>query len=197
MQKMTRHDGLAELEAERGWYAVYTRYQHEKVVAGLLSSKGFESFLPLYSATHRWKDRKKVVLLPLYPSYVFLRGGMDRRIAILTTPSVIGVVGFAGKVCIIPDVQIEAVRRVLESKLNIEPHPFLNCGDRVRMMSGPLEGIEGILVRKKNSYRLVLSVELLEKSVSVEVDASAVERVSRCGRQSASSISGRLVMANC
>lgn len=197
MQDIVKQNGLADSDSEKGWYAIYTRYQHEKVVAGFLAGKGFETFLPLYSATHRWKDRNKVVSLPLYPSYVFLRGGLDRRLAVLTTPSVIGLVGFAGCVSFIPDAEIEAVRRVLESRLDVQPHPYLNCGDRVRMMSGPLEGVEGILIRKKNLYRLVLSVELLEKSVSVEVDASVVERVAPCHRHAVPSLSGSPSVAYC
>ncbi len=168
-----------EEELQQGWHALYTRHQHEKAVAGLLSKKGFEVFLPLYMTTHRWKDRNRILSLPLYPSYVFLRGGLDRRLAILTTPGTIGVVGYAGRASRIPDEEIEAIRRLVESKLKAEPHPFLRDGDWVRVKSGPLEGIEGILVRKKNMYRLVLSVELLEKSISVEVDGALVERAVR------------------
>lgn len=158
------------------WYALYTRHQYEKIVADLLTRKGFETFLPLYSAVHRWKDRNKLLSLPLYPSYVFLQGGLDRRLQILTTPGVAGVVSFAERPGVIPSEEIEAIRRVIANRLNVEPTPFLNYGDWVRVKSGPLEGIEGILIRKKNLYRLVLSVELLEKSVSVEIDASVVEK---------------------
>ncbi len=168
-----------EEELRQGWHALYTRHQHEKTVADLLSKKSFEVFLPLYTTTHRWKDRNRILSLPLYPSYVFLHGGLDRRLAILTTPGTIGVVGYAGRSSTIPDEEIEAIRRVVENTLKAEPHPFLRCGDWVRVKSGPLEGIEGILVRKKNMCRLVLSVELLEKSVSVEIDGSLVERAVR------------------
>ena len=171
--------GLEEGELQGGWYALYTRHQHEKTAGDLLARKGFETFLPLYSAAHRWKDRNKMLSLPLYPNYVFLHGGLDRRLAILTTPGVIGLVGFAGRASTIPNTEIEAIRRVIENRLNVEPHPFLKCGDWVRVRFGPLEGIEGILVRKKNVHRLVLSVDLLQKSVSVEVDAMAVERSAR------------------
>jgi transcription termination/antitermination protein NusG len=174
---MTR---LGEGEAQGGWYALYTRHQHEKTVEDLLTRKGFTTFLPLYAAARRWKDRNKILSLPLYPNYVFLHGGLDRRLAILTTPGVIGVVGFAGRASAIPNAEIEVIRRVIDNRLNVEPYPFMKCGDWVRVKSGPLEGIEGILVRKKNLYRLVLSVELLQKSVSVEVDALAVERTARC-----------------
>jgi transcription termination/antitermination protein NusG len=179
MQDVLAKQGWEEGEMQGGWYALYTRHQHEKTVEDLLSRKGFVTFLPLYAAARRWKDRNKILSLPLYPNYVFLHGGLDRRLAILNTPGVIGVVGFAGRTSMIPNIEIEAIRRIIANRLNVEPHPFLKCGDWVRLKSGPLEGIEGILVRKKNVHRLVLSVDLLQKSVSVEVDAVLVERTAR------------------
>ncbi len=161
------------------WYALHTNYQHEKAVARILGQKGFDIFLPLYDVAHRWKDRTKQLSLPLFPCYVFLQGGLDRRLQVLSTPGVLGFVGWSGRAAAIPEEQIEAVLRTIESSLKVEPHPFLKCGDWVRVKSGPLEGIEGILVRKKNLFRLVLSVEMLQKSVAVEVDATAVEAVPR------------------
>jgi transcription antitermination factor NusG len=161
---------------ELAWYALYTRHQHEKTVADILSRKGFEVFLPLYSVVHRWKDRNKQLSLPLYPGYVFLHDDLERRLPILVTPGVHSIVGTAGAPEPIPDSEIHAVKRVIESSLAVEPYPYLQCGDRVRVQSGPLEGIEGVLVRKKNAYRLVLTVEILMKSVAVEIDASLVER---------------------
>lgn len=163
------------------WYALSTRHQHEKTVADLLARKGFEAFLPLFSVARRWKDRNKVLSLPLYPSYVFLKGGFERRLQILMTPGVLGVVSFAGQPGIIPDCEIEAIRRVIANGLRVEPCPFLKCGDRVRVKDGPLEGVEGILVRKKNDVRLVLSVELLSQSVAVELDSCLVEPLGKVG----------------
>ncbi len=159
------------------WFALYTRHQHEKVIAQILSNKGFQVFLPLYDAVRQWKDRTKNLSLPLFSCYVFIQGGLERRLDVLSTPGIHGFVGNQGRATPILPAEIEAVRRALESKLRIEPHPFLKCGDWVRIKSGPLEGIEGILVRKKNLFRLVLSVELLEKSAAVDVDASRVEPV--------------------
>jgi transcription antitermination factor NusG len=161
------------------WYALHTNYQHEKVVARILAQKGFDIFLPLYDVAHRWKDRTKQLSLPLFPCYVFIQGGLDRRLQVLNTPGVFGFVGWAGRAAPIPEDEIEAVLRMIESSLKVEPHPFLKCGDWVRVKSGPLQGIEGILLRKKNLFRLVLSVEMLQKSVAVEVDATAVESVTR------------------
>jgi transcription antitermination factor NusG len=167
--------------AESGvsWYALHTNFQHEKMVARILTQKGFEVFLPLYDVAHRWKDRTKQLSLPLFPCYVFIQGGLDRRLQILGTPGVHGFVGWSGWAAPIPEEEIDAVLRMMESSLKVEPYPFLKCGDRVRVKSGPLEGIEGILVRKKNLFRLVLSVEMLQKSVAVEVDVTAVEGVTR------------------
>jgi len=160
------------------WHALYTRHQHEKVVAQALLSKGFDVFLPQYRAVHRWKDRRKEVLLPLFPNYVFIYGGLDRMLNIVTTPGVHSLVTWGARPAEIPTEEIEAVRRLVNSPLQIEPHPFLKCGDRVRIKSGPLEGIKGILVRKTRGVRLVLSVEMLSQSAAVEVDIKIVERVS-------------------
>jgi transcription antitermination factor NusG len=165
-------------QADQSWHVIYTRHQHEKTVAQILSSKGFEVFLPLFAAVHRWKDRDKRLLLPLFPCYVFLKGGLDRRQDIVTTPGMYAFVGPQNRAAVIPTEEIDAVRRAAESSLRIEPHPFLKCGDHVRVKSGPLEGVEGILTRKKNLYRLVLSVELLRQAVALEIDAHLVEKVS-------------------
>jgi transcription antitermination factor NusG len=159
------------------WHALYTRHQHEKVVAQALLGKGFEVFLPQYRTVHRWKDRQKELLLPLFPNYVFIRGGLDRMLALVTTPGIHFLLSWGGRPANIPPAEIEAVRRLVESPLQVEPHPFLKCGDRVRIKSGPLEGIEGILVRKTRGFRLVLSVEMLSKSAAVEVDLDIVERL--------------------
>lgn len=165
-------------DANSAWYAVYTRHQHEKNVARALTGKGFEAFLPLYTTIHRWKDRDKQLSLPLFPCYVFLRSPMDRWQPILTIPGVHSVLGFGGKRSMIPDAQLEAVRKMVASPLHAEPHPFLMCGDRVQLKAGPLQGLEGILLRKRSVWKLVVSVEMLQRSVAVEVDASMVERVS-------------------
>lgn len=159
------------------WYAVYTRHQHEKTVAQVLLSKGFGIFLPLYEAPHRWKDRTKVLYLPLFPCYVFLQGDLGRRLDILTAPGIHAIVSYAGQPAAIPPAEIECLRRIVASGLSVEPHPFLKCGETVRVKSGYLAGVEGILVRKRNLYRLVLSVEMLGKAASVEVDACLVERI--------------------
>jgi transcription antitermination factor NusG len=159
------------------WRAIYTRHQHEKMIAQVLSAKGLQVFLPLYNSTRRWKDRTVQLSLPLFPCYLFLRGMEERRLEVVTTPGIVSVLTVNGEPAAIPESEIESVRRAIERGNRVEPHPFLRCGDRVRVIAGPLQGLEGILVRKKNLCRLVLSVELLERSAAVEVDVSSVERV--------------------
>jgi transcription antitermination factor NusG len=164
-----RNDGPVE------WNAVYTRHQHEKAVAESLVGNGFEVFLPTYNTLRQWSDRKKKLTLPLFPCYVFVHSNFERHFQVLTTPGVHFVVTFGGRPAMIPDFEIDAIRKAVESKLRIEPHPFLRCGEWVRVRSGSLANVEGILVRKKGSYRLILSTELLGKSIALEIDALNVE----------------------
>ena len=159
------------------WWALYTRHQHERTVADMLSAKGFEVFLPMYESVRRWKDRRKILSLPLFPCYVFVRGETGRRLQVVTTPGIQMILTQGDTFAAIPEIEIEAIRRTVEGKFRIEPHPFLKCGDRVRVTRGSLRGIEGILVRKKNIFRLVLSVAMLAQSVGVEVDVADVEAV--------------------
>jgi len=165
------HDGEAA-----GWSALYTRYQHEKAIAQILTNKGFDVFLPLYPVEHRWKDRNKRLLLPLFPCYVFLHGGLERRLDILVTPGIHRFVETGNQPAVIPEVEIQQIREAIQKNVRVEPYPFLKCGDWVRVKAGPLEGLEGFLVRRKTGARLVLSVELLGRSAAVEVDASVIER---------------------
>jgi len=180
------------MESHEAWYALYTRHQHEKNVVRALTGKGFEVFLPLYTAIHRWKDRDKRLSVPLFPCYVFLQNPTQRWQSILATPGVHSVVGFAKNPATISVSEIEAIKRVVGSCLKLEPHPFLHCGDRVRLTAGPLEGLEGLLLRKKGTWKLLVSVEMLQRSVAVEVDASMVEPV---GKRSAGFGSGFLTAA--
>jgi transcription antitermination factor NusG len=172
-----REASVGNLDTCNRWYALYTRHQHEKRVHRVLTGKGFEAFLPLYEGAHRWKDRIKRVSLPLFPCYVFLRGPLAHWLPVLTTPGVHNIVGFGGEPASISGAEIEAIRTVIESSVKAEPHPFLKCGDRVRVTLGPLRGLEGILLRKKNWCKLLLSIEMLQRSVAVEIDVAMVERV--------------------
>ena len=173
----TRQRTDSGLNVESDWWALYTRHQHEKVVADMLMAKGFEVFLPLYESVRRWKDRSKVLSLPLFPCYVFVRGGLNRRLQVVTTPGVHMILNHGENVATIPEDEIQAIRLTVEGHFRVEPYPFLKCGERVRVTRGALEGVEGVLIRKKNMYRLVLSVEMLAQSVAVEIDAADVEPV--------------------
>jgi transcription antitermination factor NusG len=159
------------------WWALYTRHQHEKVVAEMLEAKGLEVFLPLYESIRRWKDRSKVLALPLFPCYVFVRGAINRRLQVVSTPGVHMILTRGEQIATVPEQEIEAIRRTVVGAFNVEPHPFLKVGEKVRVTRGSLEGVGGILVRKKNLYRLILSVDMLAQSVAVEIDACDVEPV--------------------
>ena len=159
------------------WYAIYTRHQNEKVIADGLQRTGVEVFLPTYETIRRWSDRKKRVSVPLFPCYVFLRCGFERRVRVLTMPGVHFFVSFFGEPATVPEAEIAGIRKLVQSGIPVEPHPFLQTGDRVRVKSGPLADVEGIFIRRKGSYRLVLSCGILGKSVSVEVDAFNVHRL--------------------
>jgi transcription antitermination factor NusG len=159
------------------WYAIHTRYQNEQAVAKSLLNKGFSVFLPTYNSLHRWSDRKKLVTLPLFPGYLFLADDIGRWIQILSTPGVNSIIKIGNVPAEIPDDEIVAIRRVVESALCVEPHPYLSSGDLVRIKSGPLEGLEGIVSRKKDALRLVLSIRILGQSAAVEIDGCVVERL--------------------
>jgi len=161
----------------RNWYALLTRHQHEKSIALALANKNHEVYLPLYRSARRWKDRPKRIWLPLFPCYVFIREGMDRQLQIVSTPGVIRIVAWGGRPAIIPQAQLDAVRQIVESSFPIEAHPFLQFGDHVRVKTGPLMGLEGILTRSKGVARLVVTMEMLGRSAAVEIDASNVESV--------------------
>lgn len=175
---LTLQSSISGTDGTSGWWALYTRHRHEKAVAEMLAAKGFDVFLPLYKSIRHWSDRKMLVTLPLFPCYVFLRGGLHRRLDVVSTPGVHMILFHGERVAIIPDAEIHAIRKAVDGPSRIEPHPFLKCGERVRVIRGSLEGVEGILVRKKNVYRLVLSVDMMAQSVAVEIDASDVEPVS-------------------
>ena len=159
------------------WYAIYTKHQHEKSAADLLTRKGFEILLPLYRLIRRRKDRNKSLLSPLFPCYVFVRTDLSRKVDILRTPGVFWLVESGGCACQIPDADINEINRIVQSPAHIVPHPYLKSGDWVRVRHGSLEGLQGILTRFKNQYRVVVTVEPLRKSVAVEVDISSIEPI--------------------
>src|SRR5262249_17357704 len=156
----------------------------------LLRRKGFEIFLPLHPALRRWKDRKKTVAMPLFPGYLFLRSDLRNKLEILSTAGVFFLVENGGRACPVPEHEIDAVPPAVESDPRSEPHPYLAAGETVRIKSGPLAGIQGLYVKGKNQHRVVMSVELLRKAVSVEVDLANLEKVTGRYAQVRSSSSG-------
>jgi transcription antitermination factor NusG len=161
--------------AETRWYAAYTMARHEKRVALQLEERSVEHFLPLYGSIRRWKDRRVTLYLPLFPGYVFVRVALRDRLAVLQVPGVARLVGFNGRPCALPDSDIDAMQGCLARKIQLKPHPYLQIGRRVRVGKGPLQGLQGILVRKKNGTRFVISLDLIMRSVMIEVDGSEVD----------------------
>lgn len=153
------------------WYAAYTNAHHEKRVAEQLARRSVEHFLPLYETVRRWKDRRVRLQLPLFPGYVFVRLALRDRLQVLQVPGVANLVGFSGTPTALPLEEIDTLRSSLRDGVRAEPHPYLTVGRRVRVKAGPLAGMEGILVRKKNQDRLVISLDLILRSVAVEVSA--------------------------
>jgi transcription antitermination factor NusG len=177
--KATREES-AHLPAgyhEPRWYAAYTSANHEKRVALQLVERSVEHFLPLYESVRRWKDRRMKLQMPLFPGYVFVRLALRDRLRVLQVPGVARLVGFNGLPCALPDSEIEAMQTCLDRKAYLEPHPYVQVGRRVRVKCGPLAGLEGIVVRKKNRVRFVISLDLIQRSVAVEVEAADVEGI--------------------
>jgi len=160
------------------WFAAYTNANHEKRVAEQLAWRSIEHFLPLYSTTRRWKDRRVALDLPLFPGYIFVRLALRDRLQVLQTPGVASIVGFGGIPLALPQQEIDALRKGVSRGLRAEPHPYLAVGRRVRILAGPLAGMEGILVRKKNHDRFVLSLDLIQRCVAVDIEGTdfAVEK---------------------
>jgi transcription antitermination factor NusG len=166
------YPGLAPEFYEPRWYAAYTSANHEKRVALQLGQRSIEHFLPLYESVRRWKDRQVRLQMPLFPGYVFVQLALRDRLQVLQVPGVAKLVGFNGTPAALPPEEIETLRRGLEGGLRVEPHPFLTVGRRARIIAGPFAGLEGILKRKKSRLRVVVSLELIQRSVAVDVDVA-------------------------
>src|SRR5580658_7551931 len=159
------------------WYAVHTRARHERVVVHRLRELGVNTFLPMVTEVHSWSDRKKSVELPLFGCYVFVRlaPSSEERLRVLRVDSVLSFVGIRGQGTPIPDLQIDAVRMLIEEQLPWSTHPFLKIGQRVRIRSGALTGLEGILVSRNGDRTLVLSVDAIQRSLAVRIEGYDVE----------------------
>jgi len=159
------------------WYALYVKTRFEKVVAQNLRGRGYQEFLPLYRRTSRWSDRIKQIELPLFPGYVFCRFNAFDRLPILTIPGVNAIVGFGKSFISVDEGELNAIRAVLKSGNYCEPSSFLQVGERVRVEYGPLAGTEGIVLMFKNTCRLVISINMLQRSVAVEIDRDCLKSV--------------------
>lgn len=157
------------------WYALYTSPRHEKSVAGQIERRGIACFLPLYRSVRRWKDRRKELEMVLFPGYVFVRVAPQKTLQVLQCSGAVRLVTFNGEPVALPEADIESLRNRLSSSSSIEPHPYLRVGRRVRVRSGPMQGLEGIIQRKKDRCRVIFTIELIMRSVAVEVDEADVE----------------------
>jgi transcription antitermination factor NusG len=161
------------------WYAVQTRARHEKTIVERLREQGMTSFLPLVSEVHRWSDRRKTVELPLFSCYVFVKlmPSNEDRLRVCRISGVFGIVGPGGQAAPIPDEQIEAVRTLLTQQLPWSVHPFLKIGQRVRIRGGSMDGVEGILLARNGDRTLVVSVDVIQRSLAVRIEGYDVEAV--------------------
>ncbi len=168
-----------EIPHEPEWYALYTRSRFEKKLLTELTDRSIEVFLPMREVLSRWKDRKKRIWVPLFPGYIFVHqiDTPANRYRVLNIPGAVRFVGTEGHAEPVPEEQLDAVRRFLETSIAIDPYPYLQVGKRVEVIAGPLKGIQGILVKKKGRFRFVLQVDLIRQAVSVEIDASDVRPV--------------------
>jgi transcription antitermination factor NusG len=167
------------------WFALQVRSRHESCVADYLNGQGYEWFLPLYKSRKRWSDRIKEVESPLFPGYLFCRFNQHDRLPILKTPGVIQIVGFNRVPAVVEESEISALQTLMAAGVPNHPCAFLELGDKVRIESGPLRGLEGILMDFKGHHRLVLSVTLLQRSVAVEIDSALVTPVNGAPQPSA------------
>jgi len=162
---------LSVASLELCWFAVYTCANHEKRVADQLRERCVDYFLPLYECERRWKDRRVKLQTPLFPGYIFVRIALCDRLRILQTPGIARLVSFGGHPAPLPHEDIQAIQDCLSHGLQVEPHPYLRVGRRMQVRSGPLQGLEGIIVRRRNRSRFILSFDLLQRAVAIEMNA--------------------------
>jgi transcription antitermination factor NusG len=156
------------------WFALRVRSKHEQVASLHLQKRGYQEFSPTYKVERQWSDRRKITDLSFFPGYVFCRLDADDRLPVLTVPGVVGIVGFGEGPTSIPEEEVERVRAMLASGVLVTPWPFLKIGQTVLIERGPLAGIEGILQEVKGKFRIVVSINLLQRSVSSEIERSWV-----------------------
>jgi transcription antitermination factor NusG len=159
------------------WFALTVKPQHERAVREQLEAYSLEAYVPLYRSRRRWSDRLKTIQVPLFRQYVFSRFPVERRLTVIALPSVSSIVSFGGVPCPINQREIDTLKLLTSQDYPLMPWPFIRTGQRVRVRQGPLFGLEGILVREKAAYRVVVSVQMLERSVAVELERDVLEPV--------------------
>ncbi len=169
---------MMHASSRAAWYALTVRPRHEKSTARNLHAKGLEDFSPVYRARRRWCDRVKELEVELFPGYVFCRFSYRERMAVLNTPGVTSIVGFGREPAAVGEEEIEAVRAIVASGLPAQPWQYLRAGQRVRIEEGCLRGVVGIVLRERDLCRVLVSIELLQRSVAVEIDRSLICPVS-------------------
>jgi len=171
--------GIEANIAHERWFAVHTHARHEKVVAQEISELGITSFLPLVKQVRQWSDRRKVVEFPVFGCYVFVKliPNHEERLRVLRVNGVLKFVGIHGAGIEIPEEQISAVRTLVEQQLPVCSHPFLKLGQRVRIRSGALNGVEGMLISRNGERTLVVSLDVIQRSLSVQISGYDVEPV--------------------
>lgn len=167
---------VGDFHESENWYAVHTKSRHEKVAEATLQSRGVKTFLPLREVLSQWKDRKKLINIPLFPSYLFVMIGLSDIYDVIYTKGVLRIVGCNGTPVPIPVEQIDAIVKAVQNKLKYDPYPYLDEGRDVIIKRGPLKGITGRIIDKKSSkHKLIISIELIKRSVSIEVDVLDIE----------------------
>ncbi len=167
----------SENEPRKCWLAAYTRCRHERQVAEQLRLKNLEFLLPTYQRVARWSDRIRRSEAPLFPGYIFVHVCDRERVPVLQTMGVVHLVSVAGKPAVLPEEDVARLRICASRSSDVEPHPYLRIGHRVRVKHGPFAGCEGTLVKKQNSHRLVISVDQIMKSVAINIHGADVEAV--------------------
>lgn len=168
-----------DLPLDERWYAVLTRSRHEKSVEGLLQTYGIQSYLPLISEVHDWSDRRKKVEVPLFSGYVFVRidDSNEAMSRVIRTEGIVCILGTRSRGTPIPEEEIKSIKKMLEHKIPYRNHTFLEIGQRVRIRGGALDGIEGILLAQKNETSLVISINMIQRSIAMRIEGYEVELV--------------------
>lgn len=175
--------GQSESGSKAAWYAVQVRSRKEAHIATQIQGHGIECLLPLYKSVRKWSDRIKELEHPLFPGYLFCKFDFQNRRPVVTTPGVIQVVGYGRTAIPVPELEIQALQLAISSGMPKQPWPYLEVGQRVRVIYGTLTGLEGILVNMKGNHRVVLSVSLLQRSVAMEVETSWLVPVEENSRE--------------